>query len=269
MKYLEFKKLIFVILICNTNLFSQISTQNVIIAGHINIKDTTYTDFKILLLDNNYQNIKTTYADSNRNFIIIIPKSLIKDSILKLILNHIPKEIQGGNKNSYCGSIWNSGIDYVTSQKIIRTKNLDTINLIECDFEPSRICHEKRFPCISFGENNLEMKNCSGERPDSALKCFVEILQANPSFVIEISGHADIYENEPVQISQNRAEMIKNMLTILNINPKRLIIRSYSNSRPIITKRQIDIVAGEQEKNEMKGRNRRVVFSVVRNDFSE
>lgn len=269
---MKIKKLILFISILplTVSLFSQKINSDIIILGHINVKDTAYTKFKISLFEKYDSVIKTTYSDSNSNYVLIIPREKLKGKNVRLITEDVLKKLNDifPKKQSYCGISY-PRTKYLHGNRTIKSTQIDTVNFIRYDFEPSLICYELRFPSVEFQENKLEMVSGNGETPDSVLRCLTEILQENPKFVMEISAHADADENEPEKIASFRGEMIKNMLICLGINPFRLVVKSYGCQRRLISESELKRLKSTEEKNIAKQRNRRVVFNVLRKDFVE
>lgn len=88
------------------------------------------------------------------------------------------------------------------------------------------------------------------------LKRLIQILKENPNMVIEVSGHTDNVGNEQknVQLSQNRADAVKNYLQNNGIAASRLSSKGYGQSKPV--------AANNTE--EGRQTNRRVEFSILK-----
>lgn len=119
-------------------------------------------------------------------------------------------------------------------------------------------------PSINFQKNSLEylkiQRTMSGDSVIMALKC--AIIENN--FVIEISAHADLGEKSPDKLSAKRAEKIKMELIKLGVPEQMLVAKGYGSKRLLITKREISKTRSKNEKNILRQKNRRVVFSVLR-----
>lgn len=259
------------ILLYSLQLFCQKTSPDFIILGHINIKDTSKLRFKVTLFERKDSIINVTYTDSNRNYVLIITRYIQKNKNLTLLVEEVlaQSKIAILKKNSYCSFHSYPRPKYMNGYKTIKPIQIDSANFIRYDFNPVRICYEIRFPSVEFQENKIEMLSAYGETPDSILRCFAETLLENPHFVIELSSHADTEELEPEKIAEFRGEMIKNILVFLDINPQRLIVKSYGCKRTLVNEKEIKKQKSEEEKNRSKLLNRRVVFSVLRNDFNE
>lgn len=94
-------------------------------------------------------------------------------------------------------------------------------------------------------------------KPESyyELDAIVEILQKNPNFKLEISGHTDNVGSDEVNktLSLNRAHSVVNYLISKGISKDRLVCKGYGKSQPI--------VPNTTEENRAK--NRRVEFKIL------
>lgn len=273
-RMLYFKHLLCFLLIslCLSPAFSQQLSSDIVIGGKIKTSDNGYAKFKVLVYDKEKHIIAQTYSDSSRNYILIIPRNLLSSKELKFESQCLIDEEKyiAPPKNSYCGTP-NSYVEYFNGFRTISVGQFDSIDYLRADISASKICYELRFPSVEFKENKIEMVEVDSyhESPDSVVRCLSEMLKSNPKFVIELSAHADSKEENPEAIASFRGEMIKNMLMCLDINPKRLIVKSYGCKRLLVTEDEISKCLTEDEKNIGRQRNRRVVFSVLRKDFKE
>lgn len=86
------------------------------------------------------------------------------------------------------------------------------------------------------------------------------VLKNQPQIALfEIEGHASSDENSAVDIGMRRARAVQSMLTRLGIASSRLSLRSYGTDKPIAS----------NVTDEGRRQNRRVGFSIVRNDQHE
>lgn len=265
-KYALFK----LIILCCLQVYSQQINSDISILGHIQVQDESYFRFKILLFEERDSIINTTYTDSSRNYILIIPRKNLKGKKLTLLVEEVPPnpDEQFYKRRTYCGISYPRP-KHLNGYRAISTGQIDSANYIKFDIQLSRLCYELRFPSVEFQENKLRMLPSHGETPDSVLRCMVEVLQENPGFVIEISAHSDLKEKEPEKMAEFRGEMIKNMLVCFGINPHRLIVKSYGCRRLLVTKYEIKKIKSMEEEDVARQMNRRVVFSVLRKDFIE
>lgn len=174
---------------------------------------------------------------------------------------------------------------YLNAKKIISTKNLPdskvftvNLNLTPTDV-PVRVANIN----YEFGKAELmpEAKN--------ALDSLVNLLNINPTIVIEIMSHTDyvgsvIFNSD---LSQQRAQGVVNYLIQRGINPKRLVAKGYGETWPKTVTRKIAkqyeffsqgdelteafiLKLETQEQQEIaKAINRRTEFRVLSNDFRE
>lgn len=146
----------------------------------------------------------------------------------------------------------------INSQKHLRctdtlwiTEESEHIIQRQYSLKPIGVGHKLVFNDVRFYFNSSFMKEGSRATLDS-ISAF---LFANPSLIVEISGHTD--DEGPAEynlaLSQARAESIVKFLVMKGIAEERLIAKGYGESSPIdqgITKLA-------------KGRNRRVEVKVI------
>lgn len=84
------------------------------------------------------------------------------------------------------------------------------------------------------------------------------MLRQNPNLKIEIGGHTDSIgpESYNKNLSQKRAEAVKDYLTRKGIDPRRIIAKGYGESKPL---------ASNDDEEEGRELNRRVEFKVISN----
>lgn len=99
---------------------------------------------------------------------------------------------------------------------------------VEIIYEPERVFRLDNV-YFDFGKSSL--------RPESypALDQLAELLRLQPTMVIEIAGHTDNIGSPQsnLQLSQARAEAVRQYLIKKGINPNRLIARGYGDMQPI------------------------------------
>ncbi|KOY88014.1 hypothetical protein AD998_02200 [bacterium 336/3] len=117
---------------------------------------------------------------------------------------------------------------------------------------PIEIGQTIRLNNIFFDTDKFQLKNES----TAELNRLVKVLQENSSLNIEVSGHTDAIGNEQknIQLSQNRADAVKNYLVSKGINNTRLASKGYGKSKPVASN------STEQDRQQ----NRRVEFSIVK-----
>jgi len=92
-------------------------------------------------------------------------------------------------------------------------------------------------------------------RSNIELNKLVQLLQSNPSMIIEVRGHTDNQGNPSYNqtLSENRAQSVVQFLNQNGINPHRTQFRGFGQSKPI----------SDNETQEGRQLNRRVEFMVV------
>lgn len=123
----------------------------------------------------------------------------------------------------------------------------------------------------------------------SALDSLVELLNINPTIVIEIMSHTDFIGSVQYNstLSQKRAQSVVNFLIKQGINPKRLVAKGYGETWPKkvtrklakdysflkrgdeLTEEYIMNLETEEQQEQAKAINRRTEFRVLSNDFRE
>jgi OOP family OmpA-OmpF porin len=103
---------------------------------------------------------------------------------------------------------------------------------------------------IFFGFDSANVKKES----ELELERVVEMLNTNPSMVVEISAHTDDKGTDAynLKLSQSRADAVVNFLVQKGISKERMIAKGYGKSRPA--------VPNTSEEN--RARNRRVEFKI-------
>jgi len=104
---------------------------------------------------------------------------------------------------------------------------------------------------IQFNLNKAEIKSGYDALFDNAIK----ILKLNPKLIIEIQGHTDnlgssVYNQ---QLSTQRAQAVKDLLSQKGISPDRLSIKGFGESQPIVN----------NNTSEGRAENRRVEFKIL------
>jgi peptidoglycan-associated lipoprotein len=174
---------------------------------------------------------------------------------------------------------------YLNAKQIISTKNLPdskTFN-IRLNLTPTDVPIKVENINYEFGKAELLPE------AQKALDSLINLLNINPTTVIEIMSHTDhigsvMYNSE---LSQRRAQGVVNYLIQRGINPKRLVAKGYGETWPKTVTRKIAkqydfLEAGdelteefimkletEEQQEIAKAINRRTEFRVLSNDFRE
>ncbi len=91
-----------------------------------------------------------------------------------------------------------------------------------------------------------------------------QILMDNPTYVIEIGGHAAILEKKKENLAKERADMIRNLLIAKGIESERLVVKNYIDTKLYEYEDENDTVV-KSAKESIK--NARVSISVIKKDF--
>lgn len=105
--------------------------------------------------------------------------------------------------------------------------------------------------------------------PKEGIKIMVEYFKDHPKEVLQISGHADLNEVDPLSLSQLRAEALNNELVKAGINEKHFVTKGYGSTRPLVQENEIKKARSKKQKEELHTKNRRCVFGIVSWDYLE
>jgi peptidoglycan-associated lipoprotein len=174
---------------------------------------------------------------------------------------------------------------YLNAKQIISTQNLPDSKTfdIRLNLTPTDVPIKVENINYEFGKAELL------PQAEKALDSLINLLNINPTTVIEIMSHTDhigsvMYNSE---LSQRRAQGVVNYLIQRGINPKRLVAKGYGETWPKTVTRKIAkqydfLEAGdelteafimkleiEEQQEISKSINRRTEFRVLSNDFRE
>lgn len=99
---------------------------------------------------------------------------------------------------------------------------------VKCDFFLNRILISYPTLTFQFKYNSSEYSNkidFNYYSIDSAINVLYDRLQENCRWIISLIGFADNLETNPMELSKQRVEKIRNALILKGINPKRLEIK--------------------------------------------
>lgn len=133
-----------------------------------------------------------------------------------------------------------------------------------------------RFPSPAFTVNSAVPQPDTAfvrGNTDRTFTALVEVLEDNPSVVIEIAGHADSTETNPEALSGQRAQAVADSLAARGIAKERLRVQGYGALRPLtmpdgtrLTETYINTQPAEERKS-LRNLNRRAVIRVVAWDY--
>jgi hypothetical protein len=101
---------------------------------------------------------------------------------------------------------------------------------------------------------------------DSAISEMIKLLKDNPTIILQLNGNCDSSEINPDQLSQQRAELVAEMLKKRGVPKERLVTKGLGNKKPLISNKDIE-KASPSEKKKMLQFNRRVVASIASFDY--
>lgn len=138
---------------------------------------------------------------------------------------------------------------------------------------------------INYEFNSYELK------PESvtALDSLINLLQLNPTIVVEIMAHTDHVGSDQYNfdLSQKRAQSVVDYLISKGVNSQRLVAKGYGETWPkkvtrelarqysflkrddVLTEDYINKLETQEQKDVAMGLNRRTEFRVISNDFHE
>ena len=119
-------------------------------------------------------------------------------------------------------------------------------------------------PTLYFAKNSVTNYS-AGEGLD--LNALYLLMMDNPTFVVEITAHNSMDEKNSLELSQHRAEYLQDTLIKKGIEKARLTIKVAGNTEPEVTMDEIRKLKTKKEREEAFGKNRRVVFNVVRKNY--
>lgn len=94
-----------------------------------------------------------------------------------------------------------------------------------------------------------------------------ELMEDNPTFVIEIGAHNSIDEKDALKLSENRLQYLFDVLIQSGVSKERLVLKNYGNEKPIVTAEEIKAMKTSLSKEDAYKKNRRVVFTIARRDY--
>lgn len=170
-----------------------------------------------------------------------------------------------------CGYLSCNGLPSTSTETInLTTDTIYTVRLAYpwnikgyCDFS----CYNS--PEIYFKTNSISTvrdKNLvifTQLPADSIVSEIKNIIQKNPKFNIEISGHCDSRELDAKNLSLKRAKLIKDQLIKSGISDSRIIIKGYGATQLLVSTNQITSEKDKSKKEDLMQKNRRVNIKLV------
>lgn len=124
-----------------------------------------------------------------------------------------------------------------------------------------------RLPEFRFTKNSATNFYSSDSLDD--LNFAYQVLIDNPTFVIELGGHASKDEKNPDKLGQKRAQLIKDLLVKRGISQERVIVKSYSDTiyNEYLDEQTYEIKIYDKDDEQSYKMNRRVGMSIIRKDY--
>ncbi len=116
---------------------------------------------------------------------------------------------------------------------------------------------------IFFDYNKYSLKDESKTELDRVLN----LMEDNPSLVIEIGGHTDTQGSADYNqaLSEDRAKAVVDYLVAYGIPRERFAYKGYGESKPLVSDTDIAKLKTPEEKEEAHGMNRRTEFKILKN----
>jgi len=186
---------------------------------------------------------KITYRDLETDKELGVANSSPVDGSYKIVL-------PSGNAYSFLAE--KKG--FIATSSNLNVENLQKYREVQQDLllSPIEVGQTIRLNNIFFDTDKFELRGES----TAELARFIKVMNENPNLIIEIGGHTDAVGNEQknIQLSQNRADAVKNHLVSKGVAASRLSSKGYGKSKPIAA----------NTTDEGRQQNRRVEFSIVK-----
>lgn len=130
---------------------------------------------------------------------------------------------------------------------------------------------EYDLPLVLYPFDKAELLINDEVNSADSLNYLYDLLSRNPTFVIQLEAHTDTrgkagYNQD---LSQRRAETCVNYLISKGIHPARMKPVGLGKSQPIISDKEINAMATEEEQEKAHQVNRRTIFKIISYDFVE
>lgn len=255
-----------------TNTFSQTKIE---IFGTVIDQDSNRLDnIKVLYYVPNGIGIETK-TDSLGRYNISVPKSSFV-SVAKIVFeqdqiafrNKHVKDTSCLKYNQFYTKVWRK------TYKLDSIKDIDRISSLNHNQTLDIICELVRFPAIIFNKNSSLPKNNTNNSGDfnlqidtiNFIKCY---MNSYPETVITIWGHCSYDETNKSDLSLQRATYIKEKLISFGINPKRINVSGFGDTKLLVRKEIVNKAETEDLKALLIEKNRRCNIRIVSWDFKE
>ncbi|MFN5386715.1 MAG: OmpA family protein [Bacteroidota bacterium] len=157
--------------------------------------------------------------------------------------------------------------DFLGDKAEFSTLGMETNNDFIKDMNIKPIVKEVaiKLPDILYDLNKWDLKP---EFQDS-LNGLVKTLNDNMNITIELGSHTDTRGDNKSnsELAQKRAQSVVDFLISKGIAGDRLTAKGYGESMPLISDKEINALASNEEKEAAHAKNRRTTFKILRQDY--
>lgn len=266
------QKLLLLFIFILTDVISQTKIE---IYGTVKDLDSNNLDnITVLYLVPNGIKIETK-TDSLGRYKLLVPKSsflnaarIVFDQDQKAFQKKHVKDTSCLKYNSFYTKVWRK------TYKLDSLKGIDSISVLNVNQTLDIICEMVRFPAIIFNKNSSLPKNNTNNSGDynfqidtiNFIKCY---MNTYPETIVTIWGHCGYDEINKSELSLQRANYVKEKLVAFGINPKRINISGYGDSKLLVRKEIVIKANTEEHKALLMEKNRRCNIRLESWDFKE
>lgn len=172
-------------------------------------------------------------------------------------------------ENTYSMAISKDG--YIATSGEFSTVGLsESADLIGEHFMiPIKEDKEYTMPLVLYPFNSAELKMDEGVNSEDSLNYLLDLMNDNPTFVIELQSHTDSRGSDPanMELSQRRAQTCVDYLVTKGIAIDRLNAKGKGETDLKISDAEIAALPTEEERELAHQQNRRTVFRIIRYDY--
>lgn len=156
-----------------------------------------------------------------------------------------------------------SGSSYTIASKTLNSTKDDNNKEITMNFElyPPTTGTTFTLRNIYFDFDKSELRHKSVDELDKLVK----IMQENPTLVIQLAGHTDRRGSTEYnqELSEQRAQVAKDYLVSKGIDPNRIKVVGYGETKPEVSGEEISNMKSNQEKEAAHQQNRRTEVTII------
>jgi hypothetical protein len=210
-----------------------------------------------------------TFCNNNGEYSFHLPDSLNHKKVIVRALQD-EKRIKKYSTGEPCSSICIEEGSFLLSSNAKRfTFNSDSSKTYEISFSLIPAIFDFSLPTLYFKKNeSLIVQSDRHVSVDSAICDIKNLLKCRKTFVLELCGNCSPSENHKDILSLKRAQVLRDKLIAMGINPERLIAKGYSDKR--FEEKSKDFEEWRPShinKTDYEGQT--VTFVVLRRDFQE